>query len=524
MPAGAVIGRRTAGVTLLAATATLLAGCSLGPSQRPELATYGAPPAAVTSTATSNPAQGPGGPGRRADPIRWARCPEVAAVDPTTGQQFDVDCASVTTDRPAVGTSGRRTMEVARARAAGVAPDAPVLVVLDDQPGRHGRGDVAAVAAGLSPAVRQNFAIVTVDLVGSGESDPIDCLSRYDVDSLVTLGADPTETRSAAALADLTRSLTFDCTDGAGPDLPLVNSTEAADDLDYLRDALGYDRLTVLGRGQGATLAAVYADRYPGLVRAAVLDAPANPLDAADARAKAVAVASEKALDRFATACPTFPGGCPLGADPRAAVEQLVQDLDRSSTPGGGRPTGGTVVLTMLLRLGDPDGWPQLAAALAAGTGDTEPLIGLLRDSLDTPGRGGWLAPALIYACNDTTVRLQPDQLSAAVQDVRPDAPLFGPYALGLVGLCGSWPAPESALGGVKANGAPPLLVIGAVDDPVAPYDQVRALSGQLSSAALVTWQSGRHGGYPASACVTAAVDDYLLRAQVPGVGVLCPP
>ena len=107
---------------------------------------------------------------------------------------------------------------------------------------------------------------------------------------------------------------------------------------------------------------------------------------------------------------------------------------------------------------------------------------------------------------------------------VRPRAPLFGPYTLGLLGLCGSWPAPENALGGVKANGAPPILVLGAVDDPVAPYEAVRALSGQLSSATLVSWQSGRHGSYPASACVTAAVDGYLLQGRMPAVGTLCQP
>ena len=92
-----------------------------------------------------------------------------------------------------------------------------MLVVLDGPAGQHGRSDVAAVAAGLSPAVRQHFAVVTVDLVGSGEADPIDCLSRYDLGTLTSLGADPTEPAAAEALADVTRSITFECTDVGGP-------------------------------------------------------------------------------------------------------------------------------------------------------------------------------------------------------------------------------------------------------------------------------------------------------------------
>lgn len=518
--------RRIGPVTAALVALGVLAGCTLGPSQRPELATYGPGAAAtVTTTAPASSATGPGGPGQRADPIRWEGCPDVADSDPTTGQQFDVDCATVVTEGSAVGSAGRRSIEVARARASGVAQDAPVLVVLDGAPGQHGRADVAAVAAGLSPAVRQHFAVVTVDLAGSGEADPIDCISRSDLGSLATLGADPTQPDGARALAEVTRSITFECTDIGGPDLPLVNTTEAADDLDHLRAALGTDRLTLLGRGAGATLGTVYADRYPARVQAAVLDAPANPLDAADTRAGAVAVASEKALDEFAAACPTFAGGCPLGADPRATVEQTVAQLDAAATPGTGRVTGGTVLLSLLLGLGEPDGWPQLADAIAqAGQGDTAALSSAVSASLGLSAVQSWVTPALIYACNDTVVRLGPDQLATAVGDIRAQAPLFGPYTLGLLGACGSWPAPESALGAVKANGAAPILVLGAVNDPVAPYESVRALAGQLASATLVSWQSGTHGSYPASACATDAVDGYLLQGRLPAVGTLCPP
>lgn len=519
--------RRAAAGTL--AALTVLAGCTLGPSERPALATYGTGPATATTAPTRSSAVGPGGPGQQAPPIRWDRCGDVPETDPTTGQQFDVDCATVITDGASVGGSGRRSIEVARARASGVADDAPVLVVLDGRPGENGRADVAAVAAGLSPAVRQHFAVVTVDLAGSGDADPVNCVTDYDLASMLSLGADPAEAKAKQALTDITRSITFECTDAGGPDLPLLNSTEAADDLDHLRAALGTDRLALLGRGAGATLGAVYADRYPGRVASAVLDAPTNPLDPADARATAIAVASERALDRFAAACPSFAGGCPLGADPRAAIEQTVRQLDSTTTPGNRRATGGTVLFTLLVRLGDPDGWPDLAAALAAaGKGDTGPLTDLLTASLgrDATNRNGsgWIDPALIYACNDTAVRLTGDSLTTAIEDARTQAPLFGPFTVGLVGLCGSWPAPENALGGLKANGAAPILVVGAVNDPVAPYEAVRALSGQLSSATLLSWQSGRHGSYPASACVTDAVDGYLLRQQEPPVGTLCPP
>lgn len=504
----------------------LLAGCTVGPSQRPALATFGTGQPDVGSVPASTAPVGQGGPGQQAEPIRWESCPDVESVDPSTGLSFDVDCGSVVVDRSSPNSFGDPAVEVARARATGVGQDAPAVVVVRGQPGENGRSAVASVAAGLSPAVREHFAVITVDLVGTGQSGPIDCLSGFDTRALMTLGVDPTESAAATALAELSRSLTFECGDLAGPELSRVNSTAAADDLDALRAALGTPTLTLIGQGFGATLGAIYADRYPGRLGAAVLDAPADPLDDLDVKAAAIAVAAERSMDAFAAACADFDGGCPLGNDPRAQIEKAVSELDEQSGagPGRGRTNGGSVLLTLLLRLGDVQGWPELATALAAAaTGNGEPIQGMLTSAL-----GGqdaeWPGSAIIYACNDSALRISPDQMTTAVEAIRPQAPLLGPYTVGLVGICTSWPAPEAALGGVRATGSASILVAGAVRDPIAPYEAVQSLAGQLATATLISWQSGEHGSYPDSPCVSAAVDAYLLTAELPAVGSLCPP
>ena len=172
----------------------LLAGCTVGPSQRPSLATYrhgsdrGRRHGAVLGAART----GWPGPARRPDPAgKPART--------STGSTGPPDCPSTSTAHRWWSTAALRILfgdpavEVARARADGVPEDAPAVVVVRGRPGENGRSPVASVAAGLSPAVREHFAVITVDLVGTGQSGPIDCLSGYDERALMTLGVDPTE-------------------------------------------------------------------------------------------------------------------------------------------------------------------------------------------------------------------------------------------------------------------------------------------------------------------------------------------
>jgi len=83
---------------------------------------------------------------------------------------------------------------------------------------------------------------------------------------------------------------------------------------------------------------------------------------------------------------------------------------------------------------------------------------------------------------------------------VKSDAPLFGPFTTGLVGLCAGWPAPETALGAVTGSGAPPILVLGALGDPFAtPNERVHRWRVSFASAGWSRWQSGEHGSYPAT-------------------------
>ena len=534
-PTGLPVQRRThwrrtrARVLVAAGVAVLLAGCTVGPSTRPALATSGAAGSVAPSTTASSIPLGPGGPGRTADPISWASCPDdVDPVDPITRSQFRLQCADV--DVPKVYTdesAGRLSVAVVRVSGPRTPADAPPLFVVRGAPGQNGTEHPAAVAGSLSPQLLEHFAVLVVDLRGTGGSVAIDCVSGKNSRDLLSPPLDPSAVDAGAQLTELSRSLTFDCGDMVGPELSDYSSVLAADDLDTVRAALGTERIDFFGEGFGATLGAVYADRYPGRIRAAALDGPADPSLAPDKDAVTLATAQEQALASFAAACPTFTGGCPLGADPAGSIRTLVSTLGNvgSASSDGYEVTGGTVLLALADRLGSPSTWPQLATALSAARGgDVDAVSTIAQDSLGSTDVAQQQSGRLVYRCNDSAGRLGGTELAAAARAAKAAAPLFGPFDIGRLGVCASWPATETALSAVRATGAPPLLVVGAVSDPVSPYSSVRSLATQLDSATLLTWQSGTHGGYPASSCVAAAVNAYLASEKVPAAGTLCPP
>jgi pimeloyl-ACP methyl ester carboxylesterase len=500
--------------------------CTVGPSSRPPLAVYGGPTTQATtaSAAPSGMPTGPGGPGRDVDPIRWTDCPGDVSPD-SDGTSFTLECGVIRV--PVSYTNGGQvlSLEVARARAPGVGEDAENLVVIQGTPGRTGHDAVASVAAALPESLRRTFAVITVDLRGTGDSAVASCLSLNSIRRLVASDADPSAGQAAERMQNTARQLTFDCTDNVGPNLSSYDTTAAADDLDNLRAALGTATLNVLGQGYGATLGAIYADRYPGRVGRMVLDSPDDPLAAPDERAKARAAALDTALDEFSRSCADFAGGCPLGDQPRDKITSMLTVLNDGQVADNGLLiTAGSVLLLLSDLLGDQDSWPELATALnAAAGGDVNPIAAMITDHWQITSVQNLFDGEIVYGCNDTTQRLPPSEAATRAAAL-PAADLFGRVLIGQVSVCSAWPAPDQPLGRVAGTGARPILVLGAVDDPVTPYDGIRSVSGQLASAKLDSWQSGQHGAFPGGSCMNDVVAGYLTEGHLPATGTLCPP
>ena len=88
---------------------------------------------------------------------------------------------------------------------------------------------------------------------------------------------------------------------------------------------------------------------------------------------------------------------------------------------------------------------------------------------------------------------------------------------------CAFWPvrAPHDP-GVIRAQGAPPILVVGTTGDPATPYEWAVNLAKELSSGVLLTRKGEGHTAYGDSTCIQDNVDRYLVTLEVPAANTTC--
>lgn len=508
---------------ILGVVTALLTGCTLGPSSRPELAVSGAGAPAGPSDGRSAPA-----PSQRGELSgEWRPCGE---LDPVSGRaaEFEVRCNQMSVPLDYRSPSfPRLTLYLGRARSPGLAEDAPTLVLIAGagpfEATLAGVNGLPTAAAALPAGITDRYQIVSLDLRGSGWSVNADCFRTEPVESLFGLPAAFDSAAARADLAALTRSFTFGCQDNVGATVSFYGTSQIVDDLDTLRSALDLDRLDLLGAGYGATVGALYVSRYPATAGRTVLDGPTDHSVAALERATRSAEVFERTLAAFAADCAAA-ADCPLGSDPAATVARAIQALGSGPVRSGPAWLApGSALWAMVLALPDRSRWPDLAAALAgAARGEAAALQMLLDDIRTTPAVS--LSSRLVLQCNDTAQRPSDDEVDEALSAAAGTAPTFGPFLVALATLCRQWPTPDFALTGVRAPDAPPVLVVGGLEDPVSPHPGVQAVARQIAGSVLVSHAGRAHGGVAASSCVAGHVAGFLVDGTLPDSGVLCPP
>ena len=507
---------------LLGALLVLLAaGCTVGPSQRPAIVAAGGgatTPAAATPKIGLPPLVPPG-----PSTLDWIDC-DADTRDRLGSQTVPANVRFQCAELPGMLDSPDDPEPVPSHLALLKVGQGPIpLIAVDDVSGDPGTLYAAWLATVLPDSLLQTFSLIGVDRRGTGSSDGLHCVPS-DARAQI-LGYDP-DSDNLDAMLDAVRKATQQCTLDLDNALQEINSWRTAGDLNRIRDALGVPRLNAIGRGEGSRVLTTFASRFPDQTGRLVLDGTPDPTADPQQGVQSKAVAAEKTFDAFAADCVAH--GCSLGADPRQALTQLINQLRGQPlvTADGSQVTAGITVNAVLAALPYRQVWPVLSDALAKAVGgDGTGLLGLLAEQLTgSTQEGSRFDAGLLTGCNDDPAREPPQKVAASVKDLRVRQPLFGGVMAQSLLLCDAWPVPSQPVPAPNAPKAPPILVLSTANDPVTPQDGTQHTVQELGSAVLMNWQGTGHGALPNSACATQAAQAFLVQGTVPKDGTACPP
>jgi pimeloyl-ACP methyl ester carboxylesterase len=332
--------------------------------------------------------------------------------------------------------------------------------------------------------------VVLFDQRGGGHSQPAMGCSQAE-----PLPAD--EAFNLAAVGRAMRIAATACRDqwlALGVDLAAYNTVENAADVNDLRLALGYDKVTLVGGSYGSHLALAFMRHYADAVDRAVLfgiegpdhtwDNPSGMLNTL----RRIAAATEQS--------PAFAGRLPPGGL-IGALERVVARLELAPAEVGatdGAAARKTVVNADLIRRvaatgagrrNDPEAWPMLVLAL---------------------DRGDYSFPARATIRNRTVRVADPVHhsmdCSSGVSNERrrqyrddPAATLIGDINFEYETLCAVWPADDlgEAFRTPLVSSIPTVIFHGTWDMST-PLENAREVVATLRNGQLVEVIGGNHG------------------------------
>jgi pimeloyl-ACP methyl ester carboxylesterase len=507
-------------VAILAAVAVAASGCA------PSLRWVPAP----TGAGGTSSAPSPGG--SAGTSIKWKSCDDIASqILPQLASGVTYDCGSVLVPQDWNNKSDGKTYEVGLMRVHSSEQHQKIgtLVVNPGGPGGSGVQLAAYLSLELPDDILQRFDVVGFDPRGVGVSTPaVKCFSDSELDNAFGLDPDPQSQADFDKLSTLWQQMDNECQTKYGADLSLFSTEQAAHDIDAIRAGVGDQKLTYLGFSYGTLLGATYAQLYPKNIRAIVLDGAVDPTQKAVDAAEGQAKGFENAFDQFAAWCKD--NTCPIAPDARAAVNGvLATSRSKPATATDGRKvTAGWVLTGVIESLYSQAEWPKLASAISSLKSGNPTGILQLADSYANRDQSGQYTNMFdifnAVSCDDDASGETPALARTLQSQWRTKYPLFGgALATGLLG-CANWPAKRDPFPTGQAVGAPPMVVVGTINDPATPYAQTAKLANMLGNSTVLTWQGQGHTAYPQTTCIRAAVDAYLINLTVPAPNTTCPP
>jgi pimeloyl-ACP methyl ester carboxylesterase len=456
---------------------------------------------APSTTAAAPPTTAP--PLATVDPVEWAPCGD------------GLDCAAVAVPVDHADHDGPR-VDLALVRRAAGDPGARIGVLLVN-PGGPGASGTARVRRGfvVSDEVAARFDVVGFDPRGVGESAPFGCAEELERFRAANL--DPATSAQHRELDEAARALAEACGASAGGLLPHLGTADVVRDVELIRRALGEDQVSYVGLSYGTQVGLLWADTWPGSVRALVLDAVVDPALAGRIGSADQVEAVDARIHEIDAACEADPA-CPLhdAGGVLAAHDLLAASLSVEAVGGVGRTQ---LAYATIMATYDPDLWPRLWEALAAA------LDGEMGGLAELAGRFTSLveyAPYAAVTCLDAehpvgyrAWQREGDALAATSARV-------GRVIANELLPCAHWPPATLSPRDVRIAGGPPVLLIAADGDAATPLPQAARVADALDRATLLTVRSDRHVSISWNRCAQDAATRYLVDLVLPAPTESC--
>jgi pimeloyl-ACP methyl ester carboxylesterase len=392
-----------------------------------------------------------------------------------------------------------------------------VLIALAGGPGQASVQVAAQFAQTLEPAL-DRYQLVMLDQRGTGASGALNCPALQPLPD--TVNYTPEDTAACGNLL--------------GPDRRFYRTIDSADDLETLRQALGVDKVAIMGVSYGTFVAEQYAARYPTHVDRLILDSVVP-----------VTGVEQFTLSSFTAIKRVLIGLCGEGRcdgitpDPNADTATLVGRLAASPISGNvvgpkakgipaslasGMDLFGTLVagdLNPVLRAAYP------GAASSAVRGDSAPILRIFQLGLGKAPKVGELSAALNVAslCEDTRfpfsvadpLETRPGPMTAAENALDPNA--VAPFDLQTVRAssighsCILWPqTPTQPVGDPPSLPDVPVLVLSGDQDLRTPNEDARAVAQRFPRASYVQVPGNGHDelGGDITGCTRDALNSFV--------------
>jgi pimeloyl-ACP methyl ester carboxylesterase len=431
------------------------------------------------------------------------------------GIEYQTLCGTYEVFEDRAAKQGRKVplrVVVVPALAATAEPDPVVLLA-------GGPGQAASEQGAVLKAVdrlHRNRDIVLVDQRGTGASRPLECEPV------------PKDGPLAAKFDDAYREEDYKkCLAGYDADPRLYTTPIAMDDLDEVREALGYDKLDLWGVSYGTRAALVYMRRHPEHVRTVTLDGVAPmglylplymPRD------------GQRALDLLFEHCEKDPSCAQAYPDLKARVQAMVERMGQEPVkvkvphPLTGVPEEITLKRDVFLEMLFGQLYmPEIAMLTPlmldrATKGDWAPFVALTEGvsggMSDTISRGMFFS----VVCAEDAPFIQDAEIERMAK-----GSWFGPQMVrNMLEPCKVWPrgkVPEGYREPVKSS-APTLLLSGELD-PVTPPRWGEEAKKTLSNSLHVVVPGVGHNTMTLG-CVQALVADFVTTGSVEGLKLHC--